>query len=105
MLSVRSVQIAGVSYDNLGDAGLEWLSEMADGGGRAQVTATLNPAGMDIENWQKLGIPSDFAESSSGHHACAYGGNHHLHLHTLSGRQPAGKAIRSPGPKQRGMLR
>jgi predicted aconitase len=62
MLSVRSVQIAGVSYDNLGDAGLEWLSEMADGGGCAQVRSTLNPAGMDIENWQKLGIPPDFAE-------------------------------------------
>jgi predicted aconitase len=62
MLPVRSVQIAGVSYDNLGDAGLEWLSEMADGGGRARMTATLNPAGMDIENWQKLGIPPDFAE-------------------------------------------
>ncbi|MBN1430036.1 MAG: aconitase X catalytic domain-containing protein [Anaerolineae bacterium] len=62
MLPVRSVQIAGVSYDNLGDAGLEWLSKMADGGGRACVTATLNPAGMDIENWQKLGIPAEFAE-------------------------------------------
>lgn len=62
MLPVRSAQIAGVSYDNLGDAGLEWLSEMADGGGRARVTATLNPAGMDIENWQKLGISPEFAE-------------------------------------------
>lgn len=62
MLPVRSVQIAGVSYDNLGNAGLEWLSEMADGGGRARVTATLNPAGMDIENWQKLGISAGFAE-------------------------------------------
>jgi predicted aconitase len=62
MIPVRSVQIAGVSYDNLGDAGLEWLAEMADGGGRARVTATLNPAGMDIENWQSLGISPEFAE-------------------------------------------
>jgi len=62
MIPVRSVQIAGVSYDNLGEAGLEWLTEMADGGGKVRVPATLNPAGMDLENWQSLGIPADFAE-------------------------------------------
>jgi predicted aconitase len=62
MVPVRSVQIAGVSYDNLGEAGLEWLTEMADGGGKVRVPATLNPAGMDLENWQALGIPADFAE-------------------------------------------
>jgi predicted aconitase len=62
MTPVTSVQIAGVSYDNLGDAGLYFLSEMADGGGRTRVLTTLNPAGMDVENWQALGIPEDFAE-------------------------------------------
>jgi len=62
MVPVSSVQIAGVSYDNLGEAGLEWLSEMAENGGKARVLATLNPAGMDRENWQALGIPADFAE-------------------------------------------
>ena len=34
MLPVSSVQIAGVSYDNLGEAGLQFLDEMADGGGK-----------------------------------------------------------------------
>ena len=62
MVPVTSVQIAGVSYDNLGEAGLSFLSEMADGGGRARVLTTLNPAGMDIENWQALGISPEFAE-------------------------------------------
>jgi predicted aconitase len=62
MLPVNSVQIAGVSYDNLGEAGLQFLSAMADGGGRVRVLTTLNPAGMDIENWHALGIPMDFAE-------------------------------------------
>src|SRR5512135_1227785 len=61
MVPVTSVQIAGVSFDNLGEAGLEFLSEMADGGGQARVLTTLNPAGMDIENWQALGISPDFA--------------------------------------------
>ena len=62
MVPVASVQIAGVSYDNLGEAGLQFLDEMAEGGGKARVLATLNPAGMDVENWQALGIPPDFAE-------------------------------------------
>jgi predicted aconitase len=62
MIPVSSVQIAGVSYDNLGDAGLLFLSEMAEGGGRARVLTTLNPAGMDIENWPALGISPEFAE-------------------------------------------
>jgi predicted aconitase len=63
MISVSSVQIAGVSYDNLGEAGLQFLTQMADGGGRARVLTTLNPAGMDVENWESLGIDPGFAEN------------------------------------------
>ena len=62
LIPVTSVQISGVSYDNLGEAGLQFLSEMAEGGGKARVLATLNPAGMDVENWLALGIPANFAE-------------------------------------------
>ena len=61
MIPVTSVQIAGVSYANLGEAGLQFLTEMADGGGKARVLTTLNPAGMDVENWQALGISEEFA--------------------------------------------
>ncbi len=63
MLPVASAQISGVSFDNLGEAGLEWLAEMAEGGGRVRVLTTLNPAGMDIENWPALGIDPAFARS------------------------------------------
>jgi predicted aconitase len=63
MTPVTSAQISGVSYDNLGEAGLHFLSEMADGGGQARVLTTLNPAGMDIENWQALGISAEFARN------------------------------------------
>lgn len=62
MLTVSSVQIAGVSYDNLGEAGLQFLTEMADGGGKVRALTTLNPAGMDTENWKALGISAEFAE-------------------------------------------
>ncbi len=61
LIPVASVQIAGVSYDNLGEAGLQFLEEMAQGGGRARPLTTLNPAGMDTENWQALGISAEFA--------------------------------------------
>ncbi|MEW5960328.1 MAG: aconitase X catalytic domain-containing protein [Chloroflexota bacterium] len=63
MLPVTSVQISGVSYANLGEAGLEFLAEMADGSGKTRVLTTLNPAGMDVENWQALGIDEDFARN------------------------------------------
>lgn len=65
MVPVSSVQIAGVSYDNLGEAGLHFLTKMAEEGGRAQVLTTLNPAGMDIENWEALGIEAGFAEKQT----------------------------------------
>jgi len=61
LIPVSSVQVAGVSYHNLGEAGLEYLNELAKDG-RVKVLTMLNPAGMDLENWSKLGIPEDFAE-------------------------------------------
>jgi predicted aconitase len=36
---------------------------MANGGGKTRVLTTLNPAGMDVENWQALGISPDFAQN------------------------------------------
>ena len=63
MLPVSSVQISGVSYANLDEAGLAWLAEMAADGGQVKVLSTLNPAGMDIDNWQALGISPEFARN------------------------------------------
>ena len=60
LIDVTSVQVAGVSYDNLGDAGLEFLDDLAKDG-KVKVLTTLNPAGMDMENYKALGIPEDFA--------------------------------------------
>lgn len=62
LIPVSSVQIAGVSYDNLGEAGLDYLSQMAEDG-ITRVLTTLNPAGMDLEEWKKHGISEDFAEN------------------------------------------
>ena len=91
MVPVTSVQIAGVSYDNLGEAGLHFLTEMEQGGGKARVLTTLNPAGMDIENWQALGIEPDFAEKQIQVIDAfrAHERDHDLHLHALPDRKCA----------------
>lgn len=60
MVPVSSVQVSGVSYKNLGDAGIEFLSELAVDG-RARVKTTLNPAGMSLTEWRSQGIDETFA--------------------------------------------
>ncbi len=60
LVPVRSAQVAGVSFHNLGEAGLEWLESMAEDG-RIRTVTTLNPAGMDLEAWKEQGIAPDFA--------------------------------------------
>jgi hypothetical protein len=62
MIRVTSAQIAGVSYKTIGDAGLGYLKHMAALGGRVEIPSFLNPAGMDTEQWEELGVPEDFAK-------------------------------------------
>jgi len=64
LVKIGSVQVAGVSYHNLGDAGLEFLNELAKDG-KVKVLTTLNPAGMDLENWRNLGIDKAFAQKQN----------------------------------------
>ncbi len=61
LVPVSHVQVSGVSYKNLGDAGLEFLRDWAAQGARVRVPTTLNPAGMDLRRWRELGFPPDFA--------------------------------------------
>jgi hypothetical protein len=61
LVRVSSVQVSGVSYKNLGDAGVEFLNELARDG-KARVKTTLNPAGMNLIDWRSQGIGSDFAQ-------------------------------------------
>ena len=61
MVPVTSVQVAGVSYKSIGDAGLEFLQDIAKEA-RVKVLTFLNPAGMDLENWKEMGISEEFAK-------------------------------------------
>jgi predicted aconitase len=58
LVPVRSAQIAGVSYKNIGEAGLEWISDLE---GKVVVPSILNPAGMDLCRWKEMGIGEEFA--------------------------------------------
>jgi predicted aconitase len=59
LIPIRSVQVAGVSFKNIGQAGLAWISDLK---GRAVVPSILNPAGMDLQRWREMGIDPDFAK-------------------------------------------
>ncbi|HIE31647.1 MAG TPA: DUF521 domain-containing protein [Methanosarcinales archaeon] len=59
LIPVKSTQIAGVSYKTIGDAGLEWISDLS---GMARVPSMLNPAGIDRLRWKELGVSEEFAE-------------------------------------------
>ena len=58
LIPIKSAQIAGVSYKTIGEAGLEWISDLK---GKVAVPSILNPAGMDRECWRDMGISEDFA--------------------------------------------
>lgn len=59
---ITHAQIAGVSYKNIGDAGVAFLSQWADDGGRVRVSTMLNPMGMEEARWQEMGINEAFAK-------------------------------------------
>jgi predicted aconitase len=58
---ITHAQIAGVSYKNLGDAGVEFLNRWASEGAKVRVPTTLNPMGMERGKWQAWGIQPSFA--------------------------------------------
>lgn len=61
MIPVGSVQVAGVSYKSIGDPGTEFLEDIAAKKTQVKVLTFLNPAGMDLEDWERLDFPKEFA--------------------------------------------
>ena len=88
LIKVGSVQVAGVSYHNLGDAGLEFLNELAVDG-RVRVLTTLEPrrdglgklaATRHKPRIRRKTKPRNRRLQTHGH-------PNQLHLHTLPDRQ------------------
>ncbi|WNY24514.1 aconitase X catalytic domain-containing protein [Methanolapillus millepedarum] len=59
LIPIKSAQVSGVSYKTIGDAGLEWISDL---NGKVKVPTVLNPAGMDLQNWERINIDHQFAK-------------------------------------------
>jgi len=55
------VQIAGVSYKTITETGLQLRKHFASRYRFRSPHVTINPAGMDLEDWKGLGIPEGFA--------------------------------------------
>ncbi|MCS7097401.1 MAG: aconitase X catalytic domain-containing protein [Candidatus Methanomethyliaceae archaeon] len=62
MIAIESTQISGASYNNIGDAGMEFLEELAEIGAKAKVKSTINPCGMDLDKWREMGINEEYYE-------------------------------------------
>ena len=61
LVDISSAQISGVSYKTIGDAGLEFVEELAKDA-HVRVPSTLNPAGVDLKIWRELGFSEEFTQ-------------------------------------------
>jgi len=62
MVEVRSVQVSGISFKNIGEHGLAFLEDWASRGSKARVPAFMNPGGADRRLWKELGFPAAFVK-------------------------------------------
>ncbi|WP_048147112.1 aconitase X catalytic domain-containing protein [Pyrococcus abyssi] len=53
LIPIKSAQIAGVSYKNLGEAGLSFIRDLAEMGAKVSVYTTLNPPGIGDEEFME----------------------------------------------------
>lgn len=57
LIPVHNTHISGVSIRTAGEAGLNFIEEMVEKGAEVSVPTTINPAAMDLRNWEALGAP------------------------------------------------
>jgi len=62
LVKVKSAHVSGVSYKNIGDAGLEYIKDLAEGGAKARVRATMNPCGFDLDKPWLFDVDEAFFE-------------------------------------------
>jgi predicted aconitase len=62
LVPINWAHVSGVSYLTIGQYGLDFLKKIsASNKTRVKVFSTVNPCGMDIQNWKSLDIPKDYA--------------------------------------------
>jgi len=59
LIPIESVQVSGVSFKTIGEAGLNFLQDWSTA--KVVVETRMNPAGMDLVDWETMGISEEFA--------------------------------------------
>lgn len=65
LVRCTSAQISGVSYKNIGDAGADFLWDLAQKGARVRIASYINPAGMDLNRFEEMGLDRKFIEGQN----------------------------------------
>jgi predicted aconitase len=62
LVPIVSAHVSGVSYHTAGEALIKLLEDLNEKGARISIPTSLNPAGMDLELWEQIGYPEEFAQ-------------------------------------------
>ncbi|MBS3815003.1 MAG: aconitase X catalytic domain-containing protein [Hadesarchaea archaeon] len=62
LIPIQSAHVSGISLRTSGEAGLKFVEDLANKGAKTRVKTTINPAGIDLEDWRELGAPEDMAK-------------------------------------------
>jgi phosphomecalonate degydratase large subunit len=62
LVPVKSAHVLA-HYSSLHEAGIDVFERFANSGGRFSVPTTVDPASVDLENWQSFGLPEEYARS------------------------------------------
>jgi predicted aconitase len=63
LIPIKWAHVSGVSYLTIGEYGLDFLQKISTSEDtKFKVFTTVNPCGMDVENWDSLKIPPEYAE-------------------------------------------
>ena len=61
LVPVASAQVSGASFKTIGEAGIQWLEDMARTA-RVSVPSMVNPLGLDVRRWRSMGMDEGFHE-------------------------------------------
>jgi len=62
LIKIKSAHVSGISYKNIGDAGLEYIKDLAEEGAKVRVRTTMNPCGFDLDKPWLFGVDEVFFE-------------------------------------------
>ncbi len=60
LVPVKNAHVSGISFKNIGEAGLDFLKSLASKNAKFTVPTTINPAGFDLKKWREMNVDDDF---------------------------------------------